>query len=201
MTDKQWKLHFDIIGATKALRKSSTPEGAANWQNKLDDKEMELYRELRLQFVDLPDPTPDTVSITDNSDGGISTREIMQLYLGRKFMLVFHDASSMIAVLSNINVDGSGWLCGDDVLGAWFEVEPFKDCKAILPFLYDVSNMRKDEKATYRAKCKIIRDKDGQTVWIADTPESIRYLVMNGYDAFDLLETGKAIELQPAPEK
>lgn len=129
----------------------------------------------------------------------VTLRDVIHYYsMGTRFL--YKDANETLSGrLEGLNA--GFFTCGDDDVGVWYELEIFSegDFKLILRHM---SDMTKEEKEMHRSLCNNVRDIAGKTMRIVDTPASLHYLIRNGFDAFDLIENGYAIDettLGPPP--
>lgn len=125
----------------------------------------------------------------------MDVREITWLYLGSLFEIVDNRGTWYAVIDMIVNLDGDGFSCGEDIKGNYFEIEPFSIDVKIRPILNHVCDMPKHEKKEYYQLCKRIKDGSDNIIYISETPKSIFYLLKHKYDAFDLIETGQAIDM------
>ena len=119
----------------------------------------------------------------------ITALYVARYYIGQRFVFVDKNGDNItdiINVISDTNeIFGLG---GVDWYPDYYNPKSFK------LVLKHHSDMPKKERTEYKNLCHRIFSKQDNVLYIADTPTSLDYLFTKGYDAFDLIENGQAID-------
>lgn len=129
-------------------------------------------------------------------------------YLGCDFRFTWHDGDwveGKIELLSS-----NGFMCGKIFksntmwIDNWYDIDNFREFGEFQLILRHQCDMTYKQKKKYKSLCyEVIDARNNPTVLlrIVDTPESLKFLFDNGIDAFDLIESGHAIDIKPEIKK
>lgn len=142
----------------------------------------------------------------------LSQKEIAQYYIGNYFH-VTTPSGDAIMKLDIMGFHGVGFIPGETEDGEWWELEPFQDGYTLRPYLRSVGYMSEQEEAEYYSLCKVVLSATRESAkwkdlknWkqvkkYVDTPRSFAWLIKNGFDAFDLIENGLALDISKLPKR
>lgn len=140
----------------------------------------------------------------------LSQKEIVKYYIGNYFQ-VSTPSGSAIMKLSVVVFDDVGFISGDTENKEYWEIEPFQEGYTLQPYLRCVGYMSDQEETEYYELCKIMLSATRESMkykdlknWkvvkkYADTADSFAWLIRNGFDAFDLIENGLALNILKLP--
>jgi hypothetical protein len=110
-------------------------------------------------------------------------------YLGQYFWVKFSDGDEAYDVLMSVSDNGNA------CYGFDLDIHDFdKDIKDFKLVLKHPSDMLKGENRAYRKLCKKLKSDYETFAWWVDTPLSLVYMIEKGYDAFDLIDKGLALD-------
>lgn len=118
----------------------------------------------------------------------INFSDVAHLYVGQRYFFklktgeVFEDVCESV-YQGNAVFGFNGYDC-------FLWDDPVEDFKFILR---PPTKLKTDDKLEYYAFCKKFKNDKGEIV-TADTPQSLWFLIYKGYDAFDLIAKGWAID-------
>lgn len=142
----------------------------------------------------------------------ITQREIVQYYIGNYFHVTTPRGNAIMKI-DIVGFHGVGFIPGETDSGEWWELEPFQDGYTLRPYLRSAGVMSEQEKTEYYERCKVVLSATRESAkwkdlknWkhvkkIVDTPLSITWLIRNGFDAFDLIENGMALDISKLPKR
>lgn len=121
----------------------------------------------------------------------VDPKSIVNYYIGRYFK-VRTDSFEIIAQLTVLT--DNGFTAMFDAGGNLYEIDLFDESVTLKPILKHLGDISAYDKKAHKDKCKRITDSNGSVIYIADTPSSLSFIMDKGYDAFDLIESGDAID-------
>ena len=112
-------------------------------------------------------------------------------YLGQRFWFLTQSGYEDWDVIVSVSDNGNDVYGLNNDLFFWDNKDKIVAFKLILKHVCDMPKMELKE---YKALCQRIFDVKGNIMRIVDTPLSIEFLLSNGYDTFDLIESGEAFD-------
>lgn len=132
----------------------------------------------------------------------LSTKEVIQYYLNNSFELIYNDAKDerYVDIIYGFYNASFGFSFGTLDTQDYFDLEDFFSVKPILKHPADMWKEKEIEREYYLL-CKKIHCCCWKNVFTADTPNSIIFAINKGYDMFDLIERGQAIDFEDKPQQ
>lgn len=129
-------------------------------------------------------------------------------YLGCDFTFTWPDGDWVEGRVELVN--STGFMCGkvykSNVPWAdnWYEINDFRESGDFKLRLRHPCDMTQKQKKIYKSLCYQVMGASGDKptiLRIVDTPQSLKFMFDNGIDAFDLIESGYAIDIKPESPK
>lgn len=143
----------------------------------------------------------------------VKAKEILHYYVGCMFKYTYQNGDIIYAYMSTIN--DTGFICGqvewieengsfrkpNGDQESWFEINDIYKEGEIKLILNDIA-LPKEMMTEYKSLCFKVKDliDDKKIVRYADTPLSIKYLLDNYVDAFELIDNNEAVDKNTVPK-
>jgi len=139
--------------------------------------------------------------------------DIMHLYLNCPFRFIFNNGETVFGYVHQVNTDtvmfdDASWIIEEGKVRkpvntneSCFEIMNLRQEGRFDLILHHPCDISKSMNLAYKKLCYKIYDlhNEQEVVRYADTPLSIKYMLDNGIDAFDLIENGYALDIKNFP--
>lgn len=128
-------------------------------------------------------------------NGFTTAKDVLFMYVGSICTVYWSNNETMVGQLEFVQSFGSFYVYNKKTEQEFYGELSENDYR-ILIHLKHPADMPKEDKAEYKSLCHKIPGKP-LNVTYCDTPQSLLWGIKNGYDMFDLIDTGEAIMIEP----